>query len=133
MLDNLVHIAHNVKIGQGCIIAAMTGISGSTKIGNNVSIGAFNVIEDDVTIGDNVKIGNFNTISEFTEIGNDCQIIHNSSIGAIPQDKKFGGETSKLIIKNFDEEVKYFYQVCPKEMLNKLENPISENKDIKAS
>tara|TARA_B100001778_G_scaffold294108_1_gene265573 strand:- start:244 stop:582 length:339 start_codon:yes stop_codon:yes gene_type:complete len=42
-------------------------------------------------------------------------------------------ETSKLIIKNFDEEVKYFYQVCPKEMLNKLENPISENKDIKAS
>ena len=73
-------------------------ISSTAKIGNNVSIGAFNVIEDNVIIGDNVNIGNFNTISEFTEIGNDCQIIHNSSIGAIPQDKKFGGETSKLII-----------------------------------
>jgi UDP-N-acetylglucosamine acyltransferase len=56
------------------------------------------VIEDNVIIGDNVKIGNFNTISEFTEIGNDCQLVHNSSIGAIPQDKKFEGEKSKLII-----------------------------------
>ena len=32
---------------------------------------------------------------------------------------------SKKIIDNFEEEVKNFVQVCPKEMLNKLENPIS--------
>ena len=49
-------------------------------------------------IGDNVKIGSFNTISQFTEVGNDCHIINSSSIGAIPQDKKFGGEDTKLII-----------------------------------
>ncbi len=49
-------------------------------------------------IEDNVTIGNFNTICEFTEIGSDCQIINNSSIGAIPQDKKFAGEKTKLII-----------------------------------
>ena len=73
-------------------------ISSTAKIGNNVSIGAFNVIEDNVIIGDNVKIGNFNTISEFTEIGNDCHIVNNSSIGAIPQDKKFEGEKTKLVI-----------------------------------
>ena len=73
-------------------------ISSSAKIGNNVEIGPYNVIEDNVIIGDNVKIGNFNTISQFTEIGNDCNIINNSSIGAIPQDKKFGGEDTKLII-----------------------------------
>ena len=59
---------------------------------------SYNVIEDNVIIGDNVKIGNFNTISQFTEIGNDCHIVNNSSIGAIPQDKKFGGEDTKLII-----------------------------------
>ena len=47
-------------------------------------------------IGDNVKIGNFNTISKFTEIGDDCHIVNNSSIGAVPQDKKFGGEDTKL-------------------------------------
>ena len=73
-------------------------ISNSAKIGNNVEIGPYNVIEDNVIIGDNVKIGNFNTISQFTEIGNDCHIVNNSSIGAIPQDKKFGGEDTKLII-----------------------------------
>ena len=61
-------------------------------------IGPYNVIEDNVIIGDNVKIGNFNTISQFTEIGNDCHIVNNSSIGAIPQDKKFSGEDTKLII-----------------------------------
>ena len=39
MIDNIVHLGHNVKLGQKCVIAAMTGISGSTTIGNNVMIG----------------------------------------------------------------------------------------------
>ena len=56
-----------------------------------MTIGPYNVIEKNVSIGDNVTIGNFNTISEFTDIGEDCSIVHNSSIGAIPQDKKFEG------------------------------------------
>ena len=34
-------------------------------------------------------------------------------------------EVSKKIINNFDQEVKKFYQICPKEMLDKLKNPIS--------
>ena len=34
------------------------------------------------------------------------------------------------IIENFEEEVKKFYQVCPKEMLDKLENPISAKSSI---
>ena len=43
-------------------------------------------------------IGNFITIGEFTEIKSDSHIFLNSSICAIPQDKKYGGERSKLII-----------------------------------
>ncbi|HLC16971.1 MAG TPA: UDP-3-O-(3-hydroxymyristoyl)glucosamine N-acyltransferase, partial [Thermodesulfovibrionia bacterium] len=35
-IDNLVQIAHNVKIGQNCIIVAQTGISGSSVLGNGV-------------------------------------------------------------------------------------------------
>ena len=42
-----------------------------------------------------------------------------------------GSETSKKIISNFSEEVKNFVQVCPKEMLNKLKNPISLKPRIK--
>ena len=35
MIDNLVHIAHNVIIQEGATIAAQTGISGSVEIGKN--------------------------------------------------------------------------------------------------
>ena len=42
-----------------------------------------------------------------------------------------GSELSKKIIRNFEEEVKNFFQVCPKEMINKLENPITFNPIIK--
>ena len=37
---------------------------------------------------------------------------------------------SKIILKNFENELSYFYQVCPKEMLNKLENPISNRREV---
>ncbi len=38
-LDNLIQVAHNVRIGSGCFIAAQTGIAGSASIGNGVVIG----------------------------------------------------------------------------------------------
>ena len=56
-LDNLVHIAHNVKIGKNCIIAGQVGFAGSTTIGNNVMIGGQSGISGHLKIGDNVKIG----------------------------------------------------------------------------
>ena len=57
MIDNLVHIAHNVMIGANCFIAAQTGIAGSTKIGKNCLIGGKSGISGHLTIGDNVFIG----------------------------------------------------------------------------
>jgi UDP-3-O-[3-hydroxymyristoyl] glucosamine N-acyltransferase len=38
-IDNQVHIAHNNKIGENCIIAGQVGFAGSSIIGNNVMIG----------------------------------------------------------------------------------------------
>lgn len=38
-IDNLVHVAHNCKIGANCLIVAQTGISGSTTVGDNVTFG----------------------------------------------------------------------------------------------
>lgn len=38
-LDNLVHLAHGVTVGENCLMAAQCGISGSTKIGNWVAFG----------------------------------------------------------------------------------------------
>ena len=57
MLDNQVHIAHNVLLGKNVIIAAQSGIAGSTQIGNNVMIGGQSGISGHLNIGDNVQIG----------------------------------------------------------------------------
>jgi UDP-3-O-[3-hydroxymyristoyl] glucosamine N-acyltransferase len=55
-LDNLIQIAHNVKIGQHAVIAAQVGIAGSTVIGNYVKIGGQAGISGHLLIGDNVTI-----------------------------------------------------------------------------
>ena len=56
MIDNMVHIAHNVIIGNNACIAAQTGISGSVKIGDNVTIGGQAGLAGHISIGQNVII-----------------------------------------------------------------------------
>ena len=51
------HIAHNVKIGEDCMIAGQVGFAGSSTIGNNVSIGGQAGISGHLKIGNNVRIG----------------------------------------------------------------------------
>ena len=55
-IDNLVQIAHNVRIGSNCVIAAQTGISGSCVIGNGVQFGGNVGLADHLKIGDNAKL-----------------------------------------------------------------------------
>ena len=50
-LDNLVHVGHNVQIGDGCLITAQVGIAGSAKIGDNSQIGGQAGIVPHVDIG----------------------------------------------------------------------------------
>jgi UDP-3-O-[3-hydroxymyristoyl] glucosamine N-acyltransferase len=56
-IDNLVHIGHNVQIGQDVVIAAQTGISGSAVIENNVIIGGQVGIADHVRIEEGAILG----------------------------------------------------------------------------
>jgi len=61
MLDNLVHLAHNVTIGTGTIIAAHSAIAGSSHIGKACMLGGKVGVADHVTIGDNsIIMGNAN-------------------------------------------------------------------------
>jgi len=55
-LDNLVHVAHNVVIGENTMIAAQAGIAGSTKIGKNVLMGGQVGLIGHIEIADNVAI-----------------------------------------------------------------------------
>lgn len=56
MLDNLVQIAHNVRIGRNCIFAGQAGVAGSATIGDNVIVGGQVAISDHLTVGSNVRI-----------------------------------------------------------------------------
>jgi len=56
-IDNLVQIAHNVRIGRHCVIAAQVGISGSVEIGDYVVMAGQVGIGDHVRIGDRVTVG----------------------------------------------------------------------------
>ncbi len=55
-VDNLVQIAHNVKIGENTFLAGQVGVAGSSTIGRNCFLGGQVGIADHVTIGDNVAI-----------------------------------------------------------------------------
>lgn len=55
-LDNLVQIAHNVRLGRNCVVAAQVGIAGSAKIGDRVQFGGQAGIADHVAIGDDARI-----------------------------------------------------------------------------
>jgi UDP-3-O-[3-hydroxymyristoyl] glucosamine N-acyltransferase len=56
MLDDLVHVAHNVRIGSNCVFAGQAGVAGSATIGDNVMVGGQVAISDHVTVGSNVRI-----------------------------------------------------------------------------
>jgi UDP-3-O-[3-hydroxymyristoyl] glucosamine N-acyltransferase len=56
-LDNLVHVAHNVSIGENTVIAAQTGISGSVVIGKNVAFGGQAGLGDHCEIEEGAVIG----------------------------------------------------------------------------
>ncbi len=53
-LDNLVHIAHNVTVGENTVMAAQCGIAGSVEIGKNCMFGGQVGVADHVKIGNNV-------------------------------------------------------------------------------
>ena len=73
-------------------------IDPSARIGSNVTIGAFSVIGANVQIGEGSWIGPHVVINGPTTIGKENRIFQFASIGEIPQDKKFHGESSTLEI-----------------------------------
>ena len=56
MIDNLVHIAHNVHLSNNACIAAQSGISGSTQIGKNLIAGGQSGFSGHLKIGDDVIV-----------------------------------------------------------------------------
>ena len=55
-IDNLVHIAHNVRIGARCLIMAQAGVAGSVQVEDDVIIGGQAGISDHLTIGRGARL-----------------------------------------------------------------------------
>ena len=55
-LDNLVHIAHNVKVGARSLFAALVGIAGSTRVGSGVWMGGQVGVSDHLEVGDGARL-----------------------------------------------------------------------------
>jgi UDP-3-O-[3-hydroxymyristoyl] glucosamine N-acyltransferase len=56
-IDNLVHLAHNVEVGEYSLLVAQVGISGSTKLGKGVVLAGQVGLTGHIELGDGVQVG----------------------------------------------------------------------------
>ncbi len=68
-LDNQVHVAHNVTIGEHCLLAGQSGIAGSSTLGNYVVLGGQAGVSDHTSVGDRVMAGGKAVITRDVEPG----------------------------------------------------------------
>jgi UDP-N-acetylglucosamine acyltransferase len=79
-------------------VHASAVIEPGAVIGPGCVVGPFCVVGPEVTLGPNVTLKSHVVMAGWTEIGEGCEIFPFASIGEIPQDKKFGGERTRLIV-----------------------------------
>lgn len=77
-----------------------TYIHPNAKLATNVKIDPFSVIHQNVEIGSGTWIGSNVTIMEGARIGSNCRIFPGAVIAGIPQDLKYEGENTTVIIGN---------------------------------
>ena len=82
------------------------------KIGKNCKIGDGVIIDENVVIGDNCIIEPYAIITGNTTIGDNNHIFSHAVVGSIPQDLKYNGEDTKLIIGN-NNKIREFTLINP--------------------
>lgn len=106
MWRNKMGIHASAKIAKTAIIAE------GAIIGANVEIGDFCVIGENVEIGEGCVIYNHATITGFTKLGKNNKIFTGAAVGVPPQDLKFAGEKTELIIGD-DNLIREFTTLNP--------------------
>ena len=106
-LDNLIHIAHNVKIGEGTLIAAQTGIAGSTVLGEYCVLGGQVGIVPHIEIGDGAVLA---AQSGVTKSIRDGETVFGRPARPLKEVKKREGRVALLEkyfirVKELEEEV----------------------------
>jgi len=62
-IDNLVQVAHNVRIGRGCFLCGHVGVAGSVRLGNYVAAGGHAGFRDNIEVGDQVQCSAFAAVA----------------------------------------------------------------------
>lgn len=73
-------------------------VGAGARIGNGVKIGPYSIVGDDVVLHDNVELVSHVVVAGRTEIGAGTRIFPFASVGHEPQDRKYRGESSRLVI-----------------------------------
>lgn len=76
VIDNLVQIGHNVRLGRNCVLSGQVGIAGSTVLGDGVMVGGQAAISDHLTIGSGARIAGKSGVMRDVEPG--------STVGGYP-------------------------------------------------
>jgi len=73
-------------------------VAPTARLGSGVTIGPYSTIGDQVTLGDGTTVGAHVVIEGGVEVGRNCRIFSHAVLGSEPQDLKFRGEKSMLIV-----------------------------------
>jgi UDP-N-acetylglucosamine acyltransferase len=80
------------------MVHPLAAVDERAKLGEGVEIGPFAVIGAHVQLGDRVKVHSHAIVTGRTEIGDGCEIHPFAVLGGTPQDMKYRGEESRLIV-----------------------------------
>jgi UDP-3-O-[3-hydroxymyristoyl] glucosamine N-acyltransferase len=69
VIDNLVQVGHNVRIGRYCAIAGQSGVAGSAALGDGVMVGGHSAISDHLTVGAGARIAGKSGVMRDVEAG----------------------------------------------------------------
>ena len=73
-------------------------IDPSARIGDDVEIGAFSVVGEEAVIGDGTRLRAHVVVEPYVTLGRRCDVFSGAVLGGIPQDRKFKGEKSFLVL-----------------------------------
>jgi UDP-3-O-[3-hydroxymyristoyl] glucosamine N-acyltransferase len=69
VMDNLVQIGHNVRLGRRCVLSGQVGIAGSTTLGDEVMVGGQTAISDHLAIDARARIAGKSGVMRDVDVG----------------------------------------------------------------
>ena len=79
-------------------INPLATVSPKAVLGDNIEVGPYAFIDENVEIGDGCKIYPHAVIFPYVKMGKNCEVYPGAVLGAVPQDLKFDGEITHVVI-----------------------------------